>query len=239
MRTRFGAVLVVVAVASGLVGCQSRKEALQYACESPDKVDSKLPPKERGQAVADYIEKNVKNSEVLGLLGGAQAREVKAKKLDALAKEEGIQPCALAELWDQPPPPAMSAMPFRPPMPGSALPRMSAAPYGSAPPSEPQVEVMGALPIDAVKSVVEKNSKAIVECYKAGLKRDPKLQGAVLVRFVIGSDGKVSNVKELSNGMPDAKVTECIVGEFKKLTFPKPEKGEVVVTYPIALKLGT
>ena len=38
--------------------------------------------------------------------------------------------------------------------------------------------------------------------------------------------------------MPDAKVVECIMAEYRKLRFPEPEGGIVTVVYPIMFSPG-
>jgi len=240
MRKQPSFLLASVAMLVALSGCQSKKEAVQVACDSPNRVDNSLPPNARGQALAVFIEQNVKNDDVLNLLSSDHPRMVKAEELDAMAKGEGVESCELAKLWATPPLPPMWAMP-----PGSAMPGMSALPPGSAMPIGsgraplPGVEVMGDLDVAKITAVVDGTTGAITDCYKAGLRRDKKLQGRVRVRFVIDATGKVKSAEDGGSTLPDAEVVKCIAGAIGKLTFPKPEKGEVVVTYPFNLKLGT
>jgi TonB family protein len=244
MRKQPSFLLASVAMLVALSGCQSKKEAVQLACDSPNRVDNSLPPNARGQALAMFIEQNVKNDEVLKLLSGDQPRMAKAEALEALAKGEGVESCELAKLWATPPLPPMWAMPpasGRPAMPpGSAMPALSApVPIGSGRPPQTAVEVLGALDVAKITPVVDGATGAVSECYKAGLRRDKKLEGRVRVRFVIDATGKVKSAENAGSTLPDAEVVKCIAGAIGKLTFPKPEKGEVVVTYPFRLKLGT
>lgn len=220
-----------------LTGCQSKKEALQLACDSPNHVDNTLPPDARGQALAAYVEKNVENSEVLGLLGSAEVRTVKAVKLREMAAGEGLTSCDLADLWATPLRGRLPSVPMRP--------RSSSASSGSAPlpPSSGFVvphrfEVFGALSREEVKKVVSARSPAIRTCYEAGLRRNAKLAGRIVLRFMIGPDGKVKTADDVAHTMPDAEVVQCVTDVVRALVFPKPEKGEVIVTYPIVLKLG-
>jgi hypothetical protein len=73
-------------------------------------------------------------------------------------------------------------------------------------------------------------------CYMRSLQRDPKLRGAVQVRFVIGADGAVSNVgmpwlrfppykdrrKTEQAVLPDEATTACVAGAIEGLSFPRP-----------------
>ena len=109
----------------------------------------------------------------------------------------------------------------------------------------------GKLSPEKIQSVVAARFPALKACYEEGQKRDPKLQGRVAVRFVIGVDGKVSSAEAATAAaektadiitpgasnvpaMTDKKVIECVVGVFKGLEFPKPDGGTVSVVYPVA-----
>jgi hypothetical protein len=84
------------------------------------------------------------------------------------------------------------------------------------------------------------------ECYLAGLAQNRELRGKVVVRFVIGRDGKTgpvllvtkeaegtANPPKLVTDMADPKVSDCVLGVYRGLRFPPPEGGIVTVVYPI------
>ncbi len=114
--------------------------------------------------------------------------------------------------------------------------------------------VNGRLPPETIRQVVREQFGRFRQCYEAGLSRDPKLTGKIVVRFVIGRDGTVSNAApsplpaspELppnapevpETSMPDDEVTKCVVDAFKDLEFPKPQGGIVTVVYPIVFSPG-
>jgi hypothetical protein len=58
------------------------------------------------------------------------------------------------------------------------------------------------------------------------------------VRFVIGRDGAVSNVRNGDSDLPDAAVVRCVVQAYYGLSFPEPEGGIVTVVYPIMFSPG-
>lgn len=67
----------------------------------------------------------------------------------------------------------------------------------------PRTRVSGRLPPELIQSTIRKNYDAIRKCYEQGLARDPKLRGKVTARFVIGRDGKVTNVDNGGSELPD------------------------------------
>jgi hypothetical protein len=225
MHRRLG-LFVLLAALVGATGCQSKEEAVRLACDAPNKVNATLPPAERGRALADYIDKNVKNGEVLALLGSAEPPTDKARKLEVMAASASVQECALATLWSKAPPP------LRP------FPEMSGAPPHLRPPAL-ETQVFGQLSVDLVNETMQKHTSALQACYKAGIRRDKTLNGVVLMRFVIGEDGKVTEAVDAGSALPDEEVIKCLLEEVRKIEFPKPKSGTVTVLFPIQLRLSS
>jgi len=98
--------------------------------------------------------------------------------------------------------------------------------------------VSGRLPPEVIQRIVRQNFGRFRLCYENGLRNNPSLAGRVIVRFVIGRDGTVSNV---SGGgvIPDGGVVSCVTRAFYGLSFPQPEGGIVTIVYPIAFSPGT
>jgi len=94
-------------------------------------------------------------------------------------------------------------------------------------------QVSGSLPPEVTKRIVRQNFGRLRFCYESGLQKNPKLAGTVVVKFVIGRDGTVSNATAQSSTLGDATVDSCVVRAFSSFTFPAPENGIVTVTYPI------
>ncbi len=94
--------------------------------------------------------------------------------------------------------------------------------------------VSGRLPPEVIQRVVRQNYCRFRACYEVGLRTNPNLAGRVTARFVIGSDGAVSNVSA-GGDLPDAGVKSCVASAFYGLSFPMPEGGIVTVSYPIML----
>ena len=95
------------------------------------------------------------------------------------------------------------------------------------------VSVSGRLPPEVIQRIVRRNFGRFRFCYENGLRNNPDLQGRVSVRFIIGSEGNVVMAANGGSDLPDSGVVACVVRSFSGLTFPAPEGGNVVVTYPI------
>jgi hypothetical protein len=96
----------------------------------------------------------------------------------------------------------------------------------------------GRLPPDVIQRIVRQNFGRFRQCYEIGLQTNPNLAGRVTARFVIGSEGAVSNVSIAGSDLPDPKVASCVASSFYGLSFPAPEAGIVTVSYPILLTPG-
>jgi hypothetical protein len=95
----------------------------------------------------------------------------------------------------------------------------------------------GRLPAEVIQRIVRQNFGRFRLCYENGLRTSPSLQGRVVVRFVIGRDGQVSNVGG-GGDLPDGAVVSCVTRAFYGLSFPQPDGGIVTVSYPIAFSPG-
>lgn len=98
--------------------------------------------------------------------------------------------------------------------------------------------VNGRLPPEVIQRIVRQNFGRFRLCYEQGLAKDPTLAGQVKVKFVVGRDGSVSSVSDAGSTLPDSTVVACVVRGFGNLSFPQPEGGIVVVTYPITFTPG-
>jgi len=76
---------------------------------------------------------------------------------------------------------------------------------------------------------------AIKFCYNRRLQMNSELKGKVVVRIVVGANGKVKSATS-SGSMPDKKVHACVLKEIRKLKFKAPDGGECVVRKPFTFK---
>jgi len=97
-------------------------------------------------------------------------------------------------------------------------------------------EVSGGLPREIVRRIVRANFPSIRQCYETGLKKNPELRGVVSTRFIIDTTGAVETANLSSSNLSDASVAQCVVSVFRMMSFPAPENGKALVTYPIDLQ---
>lgn len=96
-----------------------------------------------------------------------------------------------------------------------------------APPCEP-----GRCLEDISKNIGERRADARA-CYDAGLQRDPKMQGKIIINFAIDSEGMVG---ETSQGMQDGQIEDqevvaCVSEVIKTVRFAASPKGKTTRAY--------
>ncbi len=91
--------------------------------------------------------------------------------------------------------------------------------------------VRGSLAKQEIKAVVRRHLPRIRYCYETMLAKEPTLAGRVEVSFTISPTGAVSEAKV--EGFAEKNTEECIVAAIKRMTFPPPEGGGIVIVrYP-------
>jgi hypothetical protein len=100
--------------------------------------------------------------------------------------------------------------------------------------------VTGRLPPEVIQRIVRQNFGRFRLCYENGLRKNAKLKGKVVTRFVIDAQGSVSSaMREATTDLADATVVDCVTRAFKNLSFPQPEGGgNVIVVYPVIFNPG-
>lgn len=99
-------------------------------------------------------------------------------------------------------------------------------------------DMTGKLPPAVIKRIVHANFPRLQRCYERGLGSDPSLAGTVVVRFIVDATGAMESASLAGGTLDDATVRACILGVFRTLSFPEPESGKVLVSYPIELQRG-
>ena len=102
----------------------------------------------------------------------------------------------------------------------------------------PDVSTNGRLPAEVIQRIVRQNFGRFRLCYEAGLRSNPGLTGRVVTKFVIGRDGAVAQAQDAGSDIPSQEVVSCVVRSFNNLSFPQPQGGIAMVTYPIILSPG-
>jgi len=98
--------------------------------------------------------------------------------------------------------------------------------------------VMGSLNKDLIRRVFQQQRPKFKYCYEKALLRDPQLSGKLVLRVVIGGDGKVTTV-EIDRGstLGSEEVSSCVLAAAKTMRFPTPAGGgQVIVKYPFLFR---
>lgn len=83
-----------------------------------------------------------------------------------------------------------------------------------------------------VKHVLSQNHGAMKNCYERSLRRDPSLRGRVVLKLVIGTNGKVSKAKVQGETLHDQAMNECMEIHARTMTFPEPVGGAAHTNFP-------
>ncbi|MEZ4272654.1 MAG: AgmX/PglI C-terminal domain-containing protein [Myxococcota bacterium] len=99
--------------------------------------------------------------------------------------------------------------------------------------------VMGALPPDVIKKVIDRHKAQIRYCYEFQLQRNQNLEGRIMMSWIIAATGSVAKVKVAESTMKNAAVESCIAEKIKTWMFPAPAGGGIVeVNYPFVFRAG-
>ncbi len=93
------------------------------------------------------------------------------------------------------------------------------------------VDGTGALSPQEVNRVIGRKMGAIKGCYERALRRDPNLQGKLVVRFTISGSGLVTTARTIENALTP-EVGNCIEQAFKRFRFPQPDGGSLTMESP-------
>ncbi len=86
---------------------------------------------------------------------------------------------------------------------------------------------------EEVELVFQKNKNTIFSIYDRALRKNPSLEGKVVVEIVIEPGGNVSNVKIISSELNDKILERKLVLKIKKFKFSNKNVGQLTVTYPL------
>ena len=86
---------------------------------------------------------------------------------------------------------------------------------------------------EEVSLVFDQNKGAIYSLYSRALRKDPTLQGKVVLEITIASTGRVTSCKILSSELNDKDLERKLVARVKLLNFGARDVEVMVVTYPI------
>jgi protein TonB len=87
--------------------------------------------------------------------------------------------------------------------------------------------------IEEIQMVFDRNKGAIYSVYNRALRKDPTLQGKIVLQLTIAPSGKVTRCILVSSELHDGVVSQKISQRVKLFNFEAKDVNEVTITYPI------
>jgi TonB family protein len=88
-------------------------------------------------------------------------------------------------------------------------------------------------PIEEIRLVFDQNKSAIYSLYNRALRKDPTLQGKIVLELTITPSGQVTSVRIISSELASKTLTRKLAARIKLFRFSKKDVDTVKVTYPI------
>jgi Ca-activated chloride channel family protein len=101
-----------------------------------------------------------------------------------------------------------------------------------------EISTTGGLSKETVQKVLKEHLSSIELCYQKALKKQPNIQGGMILQLIIDSKGRVKKVSLVLSKLNDKNLEQCIIQKMKELIFPTPE-GTDKVTVNISFNLKT
>lgn len=86
---------------------------------------------------------------------------------------------------------------------------------------------------DEIERVFQKNKGAIFSLYNRALRKDPTLQGKVVLELTIAPNGKVTQCRIVSSELNDPALERKLISRVKLFKFKASNVSQVTITYPI------
>lgn len=87
--------------------------------------------------------------------------------------------------------------------------------------------------IEEIQVVFDRNKSAIYSLYNRALRKDPTLQGKLVLRLTIAPSGKITDIALVSSELGDAALERKLVQRIKMFNFGAKQVDAVTLTYPI------
>jgi hypothetical protein len=97
---------------------------------------------------------------------------------------------------------------------------------------------VGGMDAALIDEVVKQHLNQFRYCYQRQLQRNPSLGGKVTLKWIIASDGSVSSASVKRDTMGNAAVSSCMTKVARRMVFPHPKGGIVIVSYPFLFSPG-
>jgi len=88
-------------------------------------------------------------------------------------------------------------------------------------------------PYEEIELVFQKNKGSIFNLYNRALRKDPTLQGKVVVELTIAPSGQVTNVRIISSDLNNRELESKLIARIKLFRFQPKQVDTLIVKYPI------
>ncbi|MCB9679130.1 MAG: AgmX/PglI C-terminal domain-containing protein [Alphaproteobacteria bacterium] len=117
--------------------------------------------------------------------------------------------------------------------PGPAGPKPAPTPARAASSaSVGKIQASGPLDATLVTKVMARARAPVRACYEQSVARNPSTAGSMVLKVVVGADGRVSSAKAEDDTVGDAQLTSCLIASARKLRFPS-SGGVTTVEMPL------
>ena len=86
---------------------------------------------------------------------------------------------------------------------------------------------------EEIQIVFDRNKSSIYSLYNRELRRNPSLQGKIVIRLTIAPSGKVTDIELISSELGVPRLEDKLIQRIKLFNFGSKSVGSVTVTYPI------
>lgn len=97
-------------------------------------------------------------------------------------------------------------------------------------------KIIGSLDRELIRRVVRQHMNEVKFCYESQLARNNSLSGRVVVKFTINNTGSVPTSFVENSTLGNGPAEQCIAQSVRRWSFPQPQGGLVIVSYPFVLK---
>jgi hypothetical protein len=96
----------------------------------------------------------------------------------------------------------------------------------------------GSRDLNVISEMVKAQRQPVRDCYEKERKKNPKLQGKMVIHFVLDPEGKVTDIKlnEERSDIKEPDLVACAIKVIRGIKFPASSKGMVTeINYPYEL----
>jgi TonB family protein len=116
--------------------------------------------------------------------------------------------------------------------PATTMPSSSSDAAAPAPPIPERTALVGTISSATIFDLVMKNQELFNDCYTIGAGKSHQFVATVTVRASVGPTGVVNDASVIKSTAKNAKVDECVLGAFRKMSFPA-TGSTVPITFPM------